>query len=132
MRLQMRLKLDYFLACNISDNICYYIKLGMTVDLWMPYIIMLVLMTLTMMQVHSGPAKAKNQCCMLSATKQAISIQLATVVGHLFYVTLTLTLQTFTWFDSLFVMLSMDHTLIKYLRKVAEDKCPCAKWLMTI
>ena len=33
---------------------------------------------------------------MLSATKQAISIKLATTVGH-FYVTLTLTSQTFIW-----------------------------------
>ena len=35
----------------------------------------------------------KTQHCMLSATKQAISIKLATTVGH-FKVTLTLTLQT--------------------------------------
>ena len=39
-------------------------------------------------------AKANNQRCMLSATKQAISIKLATTVGH-FYMTLTLLLQTF-------------------------------------
>ena len=57
-------------------------KLGMTVDLWMPYLLMLVSMTLTLMQGHSGSAKAKNQRCMLSATKQAISIELATTVGH--------------------------------------------------
>ena len=31
---------------------------------------------------HSGSAKAKNQLCMLSATKQAICIKLATTVGH--------------------------------------------------
>ena len=30
---------------------------------------------------HSGSAKAKNQRCMLSATKQTISIKLATTVG---------------------------------------------------
>ena len=34
---------------------------------------------------------------MLSATKDAISIKLATTVGHFFYVTLTLTLQTSIW-----------------------------------
>ena len=36
-RSEVRLKLDYFLTCNISDNI-YAItcKLGMAVDLWMP------------------------------------------------------------------------------------------------
>ena len=39
----------------------------------------------------------KNQRCMLSATKQAISIKLATTIGHFFYVTLTWTLQMFIW-----------------------------------
>ena len=42
---------------------------------------MLIPMALTMMQGHSGLAKTKNQCCMLSATKQAISIKLATKIG---------------------------------------------------
>ena len=42
---------------------------------------MLVQMTLTLMQGHSGSAKAKTQRCMLSATKQ-LSIKLATTVGH--------------------------------------------------
>ena len=37
-------------------------KPGMTVDLWMAYILMLVLMTLTLMQGHSGSAEEKNQC----------------------------------------------------------------------
>ena len=57
----------------------------MTVDLLMPYngyILMLILMTLTLMQHHSGSAKQKHQRCMLLATKQAISIKLATMVGH--------------------------------------------------
>ena len=37
-RSQVRLKLDYFLICNISDNIyAITFKLGMTVDLCMPY-----------------------------------------------------------------------------------------------
>ena len=58
----------------------------------MPYMLMLISMTL--MQGHSGLAKAKNQRCMLSAAKQARSIKLAKTVGH-FYVTLTL--QTFIW-----------------------------------
>ena len=53
--------------------------------------VMLVLMTLTLMHGHSGSAKAKNESCMLSATKQSRSIILATNVGHFFYVTLTLT-----------------------------------------
>ena len=44
------------------------------VDLWMPYTLILILMTLALMQSHSGLAKAKNQRCMLSPTKQAICI----------------------------------------------------------
>ena len=43
---------------------------------------MLVLMTLTLMQGHSGLVNAKRQRCMLSATKHAIRIKLATAVGH--------------------------------------------------
>ena len=65
----------------------------MMVVLWMPYMLMLILMTLTLIQGHSGSAKAKNQRCILSTTKQAVNI-LATTVGH-FYVTLTL--QMFIW-----------------------------------
>ena len=60
----------------------------MTVDLCIPYMLMLVLM--------QGHRNAKTQRCMLSATKQAISITLPTMVGH-FYLTLTLTLQTCIW-----------------------------------
>ena len=67
----------------------------MTVDLWMAYSIMLVLMTLTLMKSHSGSAKANNQRCMLPASKQAISIKLATTVGHLY---MTLTLLTYVLF----------------------------------
>ena len=54
----------------------------MTVGLWMPNMLTLVLMTVTLMQGHSGSAKEKIQRCMLSATKQAITIKLATTVGH--------------------------------------------------
>ena len=71
------------LTCNISDNIyAITFKLGMTIDLWMAYMLMAALMTLTLMQGHSGSGKAKNQLCMLSATEQTISIKLATRVGH--------------------------------------------------
>ena len=52
----------------------------MTEGLWMPYMLMFMLVTL--MQGHSGSAKAKNHHCVPSATKQAISIKLATMVGH--------------------------------------------------
>ena len=62
----------------------------MKVDLWMPYImLMLVLLTFTLMQRLSGSANAKNKHCMLAETKQPISIYLVATVG-LFYVTLTL------------------------------------------
>ena len=66
----------------------------------MPYLLMLVSITLTLMQGHSGSANAnqKNQRGMLSETKQAISITVATTVGH-FYVTLIL--QTFIGLDHL-------------------------------
>ena len=98
-RSQVHLKLDYFLTCNISDSISdITFKLVTTVDLWMPHMLALISMILTLMQGHSGSAKAKNLRCMLAATKQAISIKLATTTGQ-FYVTLTL--QTFTWLDHL-------------------------------
>ena len=59
---------------------------------------MLVSMTLSLMQGHSGSAKAKIQCLIVSTTKQATSMTLARTVGH-FYVTLTL--KTFIWLDHL-------------------------------
>ena len=68
-RSQVCLQRDYFLTCNISDNIeATIFKLDMTVDLWMPYMLMLILMNLTLMQGHNGSAKAKkNLHCLLSA-----------------------------------------------------------------
>ena len=67
-------------------------KLGMTADLRMPCVLMLVWMTLTLMQGHSGSANAQIKSVLLSATKQAISIKLATTtVGLLSYVAETLT-----------------------------------------
>ena len=82
---QVHLELDYFLTCNILDYI-YTItfKLGMTVDLWVPYMLMLVSITLTLMQGRSGSAMAKIQRWIISTTKQATSINLATTVGHCF------------------------------------------------
>ena len=47
----------------------------------MLYVSMLLLMTLTLMQGHSGSAKANNQRRMLSATKQAVSIKPGAKVG---------------------------------------------------
>ena len=46
------------------------------------YMRLLVLMTLTLIQGHSGLARANYQLCMLSATRQAISMELATTVSH--------------------------------------------------
>ena len=54
----------------------------MTVDLWMPYMPMLVSITLTLTQGHSGRQR-QNISVECSATiKQAISIKLARTVGH--------------------------------------------------
>ena len=47
--------------CNISDNSwAVGFKLGMTVDLYMAYMLMLVSMTLTLIQGHSGSAEENN------------------------------------------------------------------------
>ena len=56
-------------------------KLGMTVDVFMAYLLMLVSMTLALMHVHSGSAKANIHGCICSTTKQSTSIKLATLVG---------------------------------------------------
>ena len=72
-RSQMRLKDNYFLTCNMSDNISAIpFKLGITVDVWMPYMLMLVSMTLALMQGHSGSAKAKtiSVACSRQLSKQ--------------------------------------------------------------
>ena len=54
-----------FLTCNISDNIvAITFKLGMAVDLWMSYMLML-----------DARSQWVGKCCTLSATKQATSIQ---------------------------------------------------------
>ena len=54
----------------------------MTVHSCMACMLMLVSMGLTLMQGHSGSATAKHQRCIISTTKQAISIKLTTTVGH--------------------------------------------------
>ena len=58
-------------------------KHGMTVDFCMAYMLMSI--TLTLMQGHSGSAKAKNRHWIISTTKQAISIKLAPMVGLFFF-----------------------------------------------
>ena len=60
-RSQVRLKLQYFLTCHLCDNIeAITFKLGMLLDVWMPFSPILVSMTLTLMQGHSGSVKAKK------------------------------------------------------------------------
>ena len=59
-RSHVRLKLDYFLTCNISDNI-KLLHLNLVYQ-YMAYRLMLVSMILTLMQGHSGSPKGKNQC----------------------------------------------------------------------
>ena len=72
---------------------CMAFKLGIKVDVCREYnAFMLVSMILTLMQGHSGSAKAKYERRIISTTKQAISIRLPTTVGHIF---VTLTLKTF-------------------------------------
>ena len=66
-------------------------KPGLTVDLCMVYLLMLVLMTSTLVQGHSGSEK-------IQSTHQRI--KLATTVDN-FYVTLTL--KMFTWLDHLVI-----------------------------
>ena len=73
----------------------------MAVDQYMAYVLMLVSMTLTLMQSLSGSAKANIQRLIISISKQASSIKLATAVGHF---DVTLTLQTFIWLDHLFLL----------------------------
>ena len=57
-------------------------KLGMKVALCMGYIVVVVSMTLTLMQGHSGSSEGENQICIISTTKQAIQIILAAKLGH--------------------------------------------------
>ena len=46
---------------NISDSIsAMAFKLSMAVDLWMTYMLMLIWMILTLLQGHSGLAKAQK------------------------------------------------------------------------
>ena len=62
----------------------------MRVNECMAYImLMLVSMTLTLTQGHSGSAQENNQRLIILTTKQVMSIELAKTVGH-FYMTLTL------------------------------------------
>ena len=57
-------------------------QLGMTVDLCMAYLLVLILMTLTLVQGHSGSANANKSALNYLENKQATSITLATTVGH--------------------------------------------------
>ena len=95
----MHLKLDYFLTYNISDNIFRLLHQTWHDDRLMDAIYAHDHFNDLDLEARSQwVSKGKNQCCMFSASKQAISIKLATTVGH-FYVTLTL--QTYLWLGHL-------------------------------
>ena len=57
-------------------------KRGMLVDLRMTYMLMLMSITLTLMQGHSGLAEEKIQLWIILTSKQAMSIKLAATAGH--------------------------------------------------
>ena len=81
-------------------------KLGMTVELCMAYTLILVSMTMTLMQGHSGSAEAKQTSVELSRqlTKQAISIKLYTTVGPGLFLH-DLDFEKCIWFDHLILAL---------------------------
>ena len=76
---------------------------------------------LALMQGHSEKAKAKIQCLIISTTKQATSIILATTVGH-FVCHVTLALQTFIWIDQL-VLFSDMHWASGFFVKQETEHC---------
>ena len=82
---------------------------------------MFILMTLTLMQGYSGSVKAKNQRCMPSATEQAISIKLATTVGHFMWPWLC------KCFYGLSILLQLDSVPgilgLPFLGKTSSCKC---------
>ena len=64
-RSQLRFKLDKCLTCSLISLTIF--------NLWhdgrlMHIMLMLILMTLTLMQGHSGLAEGKDQCCIMSIT----------------------------------------------------------------
>ena len=74
-RSQLRLKVDkcfnLYFNSNISDNIsAMAFKLGMKVDLCMGYILMVMSMTLTLIQGHSGSAEGKIQLWIISQNQK--------------------------------------------------------------
>ena len=71
---------------------------GMTIDLCMRHVFMLVSITLTLLQDHSGLAEDKNQLYIFSTIKQVIFVKLTTTAGssRLFFY-MTLTLKTLIW-----------------------------------
>ena len=118
-RSQLHIKLDKCLTCTIIAVWTMILKLGLTVDLCMTYLLMLVTMTLTLMQGHSGLEMANIQCWIISAT-------LATMVG-LFCVTLTLTTPIWldqnvsSWFKYLWILNCSPLGLYKYFYAYLSD-----------
>ena len=68
-----------------------------------------VSMTLTMIQGHSGSAKANNQLCMLSATNQVINVKLVTTVSLFWGVRDLDFANVYTWLDHLVLMILLSR-----------------------
>ena len=64
---------------HVGQGKAIIFKLGITVDFWTPYTPMLVFMTLTLMQGHSGSDKATTKISVACSqpTEKAISVKLA-------------------------------------------------------
>ena len=71
--------LNLYYNSQISDMVS---KLSMTVDLCIAYLLILILMTLTLMQGHSGSAHNEIWGLIISTTRQATRIKLAATVCH--------------------------------------------------
>ena len=93
-------------------------KLGMTVDLCMAYLLMLVSMTL--IHSHSGSAKAKIQCWIIWTTKQATSIKLITV-DHLL-----------SNLDFENVYMAWPSGFVFFYRRVSSDVIVCFEFLLNV
>ena len=116
-RSQVHLKCDYFLTCNISDNIsAITFKLGMTVDVWMPHMLMIVSLTFSLnwYKVTVGRQRENISVELFGQPSKQQALHLLQR-SAIFYVTLTL--QAFLWLDRLASLLSCSAlcTLRKYV-----------------
>ena len=83
---------------------------------------------MALMQGHSGSAKAKTWHRIISTTKQALSIKLATTVG-LFYVTLTL--KMFIWLEQLVLSFEQnEHWPVPTGPPVRQEAQLTIRWVL--